>query len=418
MISSNWLSDSSSDVLGLSAAYQSAQTSRAQSAQYAIAVASTALSDGNYDKAIKAFKTAAAFDTTNTTAYNYLGKIYLAQGKTDDAIKAYTQLVNIQSNTTTKDTSTSAPTLEEAKISLGNAYLQAKQYDKSEKQFKDAIKLAPRDSLPVYTLGQQYLAQGRLAESLTQLEKAKSLAPKDGNVYYALGAVYNAQGNYMEAATALQTSLQLKSDFPEANYELGVAYNGLNYTEGVQEQQAILDSSDVALASQLSAITRPQIVGIEEDNIKSTFATSLLGAGTPIWLFDTSLTTPNSSKTVSTVIQFSKEMDFDSVTNISNWSISRGNNSKSGYYNYSLPISSSDAYIPPTPESVSYDSTTGEATVSFRLSQNSNGDAKIDPMHLVFTFYGEDAYGQTMDLTANAIDGYASAPFGSVDTLV
>ncbi len=73
--------------------------------------------------------------------------------------------------------------------------------------------------------------------------------------------------------------------------------------------------------------------------------------------------------------------------------------------------------IPPTPESVIYDSTTGEAVVSFRLRQNSNGNAQIDPMHLVFSFYGMDASGQTMDLTANSIDGAAESPFGSVDTV-
>jgi tetratricopeptide (TPR) repeat protein len=260
--------------------------------------------------------------------------------------------------------------------------------------------------------------QGRLGEALTQLQKAKTLAPNDGNVYYALGTVYNAQENYLEAAQSLLKSLQLKPDFPSANYELGVAYNGLNYTEGVQQQQTILDSSDYNLATQLSAITKPQIVGIDETNISTTFSTSLLGPGTPIWLFDTSLTAPDSSKIVSTVIEFSKDMSYDSVTDITNWSISRGNNYKSGYYNYSMPISSDDANIPPMPESVTYDSTTGKATVNFRLRQNSSGNAKIDPKHLVFAFNGKDSSGQAMDLTANAIDGEAAAPFGSVDTLI
>ena len=415
---SDWLSAVVTDSLGLATANQSAQSSRAQAAQYAIAAASSALSSENYDQAIKAFKTAAAFDSTNTTAYNYLGKIYLSQGKNDEAIKAYKQLVNIQSNVTTKDTSDDAPTLEDALMGLGNAYLSAKQYDQSEKQFIAAAKAAPTDALPVYTLGQQYLAQGRLDESLTQLEKAKTLSPKDGNVYYALGTVYNAQENYLDAAEALQISLQLKTDFPSANYELGVAYNGLNYTEGVEEQQAILNSSDYTLATQLSAITKPQMVGFDESNSRTTFYASILGPGTPVWMFDTALMTPGSSKLVTTAIQFSKDMDYASVSNVLNWTITRGNSSQSGYYNNTMPLSASDAVLSPLPESVSYDSVSGVAFVSFRLNQNSSGTALIDPKHIVFTFYGEDASGQTMDLTANAIDGYASTPFGSIDTLV
>ena len=414
---SDWLSAVVTDSLGLATANQSAQSSRAQAAQYAIAAASSALSSENYDQAIKAFKTAAAFDSTNTTAYNYLGKIYLSQGKNDEAIKAYKQLVNIQSNQTTKDTSDDAPTLEDALMGLGNAYLSAKQYGQSEKQFIAAAKAAPTDALPVYTLGQQYLAQGRLDESLTQLEKAKTLSPKDGNVYYALGTVYNAQENYLDAAEALQISLQLKTDFPSANYELGVAYNGLNYTEGVEEQQAILNSSDYTLATQLSGITRPQMVGFDESNSRTTFYSSILGPGTPVWMFDTELMTPDSSKLVTTAIQFSKDMDYASVSNVLNWSITRGNSSQSGYYNNTMPLSDSDAVLSSLPESVSYDSESGVAFVSFRLNQNSSGTALIDPKHVVFTFYGKDASGQTMDLTANAIDGYASTPFGSIDTL-
>jgi len=415
MSSSNWLSSMSSDPMGLAATNQSAN--RAQYAQYAIAQASTALSAGNNDKAIAAFKKAVALDPNNTTAYNYLGKLYLSQGKTADSIKAYKELVRIQSNVSTKDTSSDAPTLEAATISLGNAYLQAKQYTQSEQQFKAAAKLAPKDPVPPYTLGQQYLSQGRLDEALTQIKKAQTLSPKDGNVYYALGSIYNAQGNYMDAALALQTSLQLKSDFPAANYELGVAYNGLNYSEGVQEQQTILDSSDTSLASQLSAIIRPQIVGIDSSSSQNTLNNTVWGPNTPLWAIDPSLITPDSSSTVATVIQFSKEMDYDSVANVANWSITRGKSAQAGYYNNSMPLSSTDAVVSSLPLSVTYNSYTGEAIVRFKLNQNSSGDAKIDPKHLVFTFNGKDASGQTMDQTANAIDGYASAPFGSIDLL-
>jgi tetratricopeptide (TPR) repeat protein len=118
LMASDWLTTSTSDVLGLAAANQSAN--RAQYAQYAIAQAATAMSGGNNDKAIQAFKSAAGLDPDNTTAYNYLGKIYLSLGKNDEAIEAYKQLVRIQSSESTKDTSDDAPTLEDATISLGN----------------------------------------------------------------------------------------------------------------------------------------------------------------------------------------------------------------------------------------------------------------------------------------------------------
>jgi Flp pilus assembly protein TadD len=415
-MSSDWLSSVVSNVFGVTATSQTSQTT--PYAQYAIAQASTFLSSGNYDGAINAFKKAVTLDQNNTTANDYLGRIYLSQGKTKEAITAYKRLVSIQSNLATKDTSTNAPTLAAATISLGNAYLQDKQYDQSEKQFKAAAKLDPRNPLPPYTLGQQYIAQGRFDEALTQLNKAQKLAPNDGNVFYALGAAYNGQGNYMDAASALQTSIQLKPKFPAANYELGIAYNGLNYTEGVQQQQAILNSSDANFASQLAAATKPQMVSIDGADKQNTLYNTVLGSRTPlITIAPSELATPGSSKIVSTVIQFSKDMDYSSITNITNWSISRGNTIQSGFYNSSIPINSRDAKIPPIPLSVTYDSTTQKAVVNFRLSQNSNKDALIDPKHLVFTFNGKDASGQTMDQTANSIDGAATAPFGPLSTL-
>lgn len=408
MSSSDWLSSASGyDPLGLTAAAQNAQTQRAQYASYAIAQASTALSDGNNELAITAFKRAVALDSNNTTAYNYLGKIYMQQGDTEKAISAYKQLVRIQSNYTTADSSSSAPTEKDARISLGNAYLQAKQYNLSEEQFKAAERLDKTDPVAFYTLGQQYLSQGRLNEALTQIKQAQTLSPNDGNVYYALGSIYNAQGNYMDAVTALRTSLELKSDFPSANYELGIAYNELGYTEGAQEQLSILQSSDTTLAADLSYALNPQMLSIDSYSSLNTFNEGL-GPSVPLWVLDPSLMDANSSAVESVVIQFSTEMDIGSITNIANWSISRGDTAQSGYYNSCIPLSSKDAAIPPIPVSVTYDPTTYEAIVSFRLTQNSEGTATIDPKHVVFTFSGKSATGKYMDPNANSIDGQTS----------
>ena len=246
-------------------------------------------------------------------------------------------------------------------------------------------------------------------------QKTQKLSPNDGNVFYALGSVYNAQGNYSDAVTALQQSIQLKPNFPSANYQLGVAYNGLGYTDGVQEQQKILNGTDSNLAKQLSDITNPKITGIDNSNIGNTFNT-VFGPNTSLLIIDPSFIKPNSTKVVSTVIKFDSNMDASSVTNASNWTISKGNNPQSGFYNNTMPSSSKDAAIPSAPISVAYNSVTKEATVSFRLKQNSTGDAVIDPNHLVFTFKGKDSAGQNIDPNANSIDGNATAAFGSVNT--
>ena len=223
----------------------------------------------------------------------------------------------------------------------------------------------------------------------------------------------------------MQKSIQLKPNTPSSNYQLGIAYNGLGDSKGAQQQLTILQGSngDSTMASELSAIIKPQITNIDSTNTANTFLVNA-GPGTPLWAVDSSsysaLTAANSSATVSVVIQFSSDMDSNSITNVGNWSISRGNTTASGLYNDSMPVSGTEAAVTPTPVSVTYNTETYEATVSFQLNQNSAGNATIDPSHLVFTFNGKDAQGQSMDKKANSIDGSASAGgsanagFGSV----
>jgi tetratricopeptide (TPR) repeat protein len=394
---------------------QDTTATRKQIAQYAIAQAASYMQSNHYDQAVGAFKKALALDPQNTTAYNYMGKIYLSQGKNDEAIKAFKQLVRIQSNSSISDSSSNAPTIVDAHVSLGNAYLQNKQYSASEKEFKTAAKYDPQNPLPDYTLGLQYANTDRLSDAENQFLKVKNNSPYDGNVFYALGMVYNKQGRNEEAAANLEKALTLKKDFPAANYELGVAYDALGRTEDAQNQLSILQSSPNSAAPAHAQnlqilLNKPGMSYM--DSKKSGGFSDFLGPGVPLWMLDpTLLTNPGSSKTFSITIGFNAAMDAASVSNTQNWSISRANNTDGGYYNNTMPLSSKDAVLPSNPESVSYNSLTQEATLVFRLNQNSAGDTVIDQSHMVFKFSGKDALGRDMDKSANEIDGYSIAPF-------
>jgi tetratricopeptide (TPR) repeat protein len=379
-------------------AYQNVQGQRSQLAQYAMAKAAAYLQDSNYDAAVKEFRKVLAFDPQNTDAHTYLGKIYLQQGKTGDAIREFKTVVATQ------------PTSVTARNNLGNAYLTAKQYTDSEQTFKAAARMDPLNPVADYTLGQQYLQTNRLKEAETQFLKVQKVSPKDGNVYYALGSVYNKMGKYEDAAKNLVQSLNLKKDFPSANYELGVAYTNMGQTDKAQEQYKILTSTDSAQASDLKFIMdKPKIVSMDTSN--SGGFVELLGPRTPLWALDPSLLTPNASKQFSITFQFSNEMDLASVMNPSNWSITRGKDAKAGYYNSSMPLTSKEATIPKIPTAVTYNPLTREATINFRISQNADGNATIDPAHLVFAFKGKDAAGRAMDTSADQIDGYALTAF-------
>lgn len=389
----------------LASVYSNVQDQRAQLAQYAIQKAAGYMQQNKSDEAIKEFKKALAFDPQNANAHTYMGKIYLAQGKTSEAIRSF--------KTVTQNDQTSVT----ARNNLGNAYLQAKQYVNAEKEFKTAARMDPINPLADYTLGIMYTQLDRFTEAETQLKKVAKVSPRDGNVYYALGALYNKSGKPEEAIKNLEKALTLKKDFPAANFELGSAYAKIGNTDKAQEQLKILNTKDAGLARDLGFIlNKPKMVYMDSENNKS--FNQLLGPRTPLWMLDPSLMVANASKKITVAIQFSNTMDMASITNISNWSISKAKSTEGGYYRSEKPDGSTEASIPTRPTSVTYDPSTGQANVTFTLTQgssidiaNGNNGSMIDPSHLVFKFSGKDAEGRQMDATGDQIDGAAFRAF-------
>jgi tetratricopeptide (TPR) repeat protein len=374
---------------------QDTSSQRAQVAQYSILRAATYLQNNDNASALKEFKKALAFDSQNTTAQTYIGKLNLAMGNNYEAIKAFKTMVQAQ------------PTSVDAHVNLANAYLQDKQYSESEKELKAAARLDPTNPLPDYTLGLQYSNTDRLAEAVIQFSKVQKISPNDGNVYYALGMTYNKQGRYEEAVSNLVKSLSLKKTFPDANYELGIAYTALGRKEEAQKQLSILQSSGAAQAQELQfTLETPQMVYMDQNNNKN--FNQLLGPATPLWMLDPSLLMPNTKTEMSVAIQFNNEMDSASVMNPVNWDISRAQNAEGGYY--ISQTGGREASVPLKPTFVSYNPETRQATVTFTVQQNSatdtvNKGATLDPSHLVFKFSGVDTAGRQMDTNADEING-------------
>lgn len=378
------------------------ESRRAQVAQYAIYNAAQKMAAGDYEQATKSFKTALAFDSRNTTAHTYLGKIYQSQDRQAEAIAEFKKVVQLDNLST------------EARNNLGGAYMRDKQYDLAEVEYKQSASLDPTDPVADYTLGVMYTETERYKEAEAQFKKVQKSSPRDGNVSYSLGVLYNKMGKAEDASKQLKRALELKPDFAAANYELGAAYVSMGEMEKAEDQLDVLISKDLGLANDLLFLMeKPEISYIEETNNIS--FNSQLGGGTPLWMLDPSqLSTAGATVRVAVAIQFSNEMDAASVMNPSNWDISRAHDSKGGYYNNMMPVGSNEVTIPNRPFSVSYDPSTHQARVYFLLNQSSSIDllsgktgATIDPKHLVFKFSGIDKAGRTMSTTGDQITGYS-----------
>ncbi|MBI5634143.1 MAG: tetratricopeptide repeat protein [Nitrospirae bacterium] len=348
---------------------------------------------GDYSGAARMFRSSIGFSpfTDNAaSAYDYMAKAYQKLEKNADAIRTYKEAISVFS---TRDT---------FHIGLGDLYLSTRQFSEAEKEYVAAVRLEPNSTDSRYALGQVYLDQGRYQEATAQFERVISLAPNSASGYYALGQALRKSGDFAGAESQLNRALAKDSRFDNALRELGYTYADMGEMGKAAEQAAILSSRRSSFAAEVQGYiyetSAPKIILAYSTN---GFNASL-GAGTVVSSMNTALASANAKKSYTMRFGFSKDLDVASVQNPFNWGISRATGAEvGGAYNWGLKIPSTEVKINAFPISVTYDSKTSSADVTFSIAQNTSADGTIDPSHIIFSFKGLDAYGKAMDATAD-----------------
>lgn len=366
-------------------------------AQNALARGAELYTKGDYDGAAREFKRAVALDPSESNvvqAYDLLATVYIRQGKTEDAIKAYRTAISMSP-------ASSAP-----RVKLGNLFFGSGRYADAEREYQAAVRIDPLSSTSHYSLGQAYLANGKLGAAGQQFGKVIGMDRNHHGGYYALGQVYAREGRFEEALAAFDKAIGLKPDFYEAYVDKGSAYADLGRMDEARGQLQILETE----APGLAPVLQEYIAEAAAPRFLGTYNVSgfdqALGPGTAVSSLDPSLAEPGASHQFNMVFIFSKEMDPHSVRNISLWSITRSPaGSRDGGYNWGLPAPETEAQVSPVPLRVDYLPESLSATVWFTVHQSSETDATIDPSHLTFRFRGTDIYGKTMDSAADEFNG-------------
>lgn len=375
----------------------------------------TLMQSNKYKEAAGQFKIAAAYDPTNTDAYNFMAQAYMSAGDHKSAINAYKLSLQIYAGG--QSTGTSATTQDQVQVYLANIYIADKRPVDAINSLKAALKTNPQNIVVPYTLGQLLDQQGSPKEAEPYFRQAVKLSPKDGNAYYGLGLSLEQQGKNNDAIQAFQKAISFKKDFSAAIYELGNVYAKTGLKDKVQNEITALkkintseSNKDVALLQ--DAIKQPKIVAIDNNSSKSSFNT-LMGA-VPLMALDIQLIQPDATKEMSVSFLFDSSMDPSSVNNISNWSIRKAQgasiNPSTGIYDNGA-YRSTDIAVPPIPTRVLYDQTNQEATVFFSIRQNSTATGTLDTKGIIFSFNGKDINGKQMDPTANQIGGNSQSAF-------
>jgi tetratricopeptide (TPR) repeat protein len=350
----------------------------------------------DYKGASKEFKRAVGLSTQGqyaADASNYLANAYLKLGKTEKAIDAYEQSIDLD------------PFNDATHVTLGNLFFSLSRHGDAEKQYKEAVKLNP-SATNYYSLGQAYLELNQYGSAEKQFNIIKRLAPESGSGDFGIGLVRHRQERFDDAIQSFRNAISKKSDFYDAYAEMGYAYADMGQAEEAQEIVDFLDKKSSGLADTLGRY----LYKVSPPNFSMVYSTDFFqkqSANTTLASLDSYLADANASKTFTMKFVFDKEMDRESVENIANWGIGRSTGNGPGQrYNFGLPVADTEITPPSYPNHVYYDEQAQTAVVTFTLSQNDTADGTIDPSHIEFSFTGEDQYGYKMSPTGDQYRGF------------
>jgi tetratricopeptide (TPR) repeat protein len=353
--------------------------------------------DGDYNGAASEFRRAIALSPASedaVSAYDYLATAFLQLGKTPEALGAYQSALRL------------APGREDLHVKFGNILLEEKKYTEALKEYKAALQLNPTSTANLYSLGQAYLAMGDLSGAKAVFNQITDLAPGNYGGYYGLGQTYYREGEYEKAVEQFQNVISIDEQFSYVYLDLGYAYADLGRVDDANAQVKILEEKDPSMAATLSRyiyrVAPPEFLLAYSD---SGFGFTL-GPRTPLSAMDPSLATPDASVQLSMKFIFNKKMENASVENPFHWMISRASwGSNGGAYNYGLPVPQTEVTLPAFPTRITYDPQNLKAEVFFTVTQNSSANGTLDPSHIIFRFYGQDAYGNSMNLSRDEFGG-------------
>ena len=352
----------------------------------------------DYKGAAEEFKRAFGLSPYSSYAIDtikYAAMSYQKAGDTQKAIQIYKQGIQIHSDS------------DELQFALGNIYFAEEEYGKALESYEAAVHNYD-DGNNRFALGQAYLKVGRLDDAANQFEKVIKMAPDGTSGYFGLGQVYAAQKKYSDAVDQFERAFEKDDEFYDAFAEIGYTYADAGEIDKAKLILADLDDMDEDLAGTLESYINKQTTPQMLFAWASSSFHYYLPAKTPVAALNDYLANANSSTEMMIQLQFSKEMNTDSVENPVNWSIKRSKESGPGMrYNNGLAVPATEATASMLPTNVFYDPTTFTATVSFSISQNADTNATIDPNHIVFQFNGKDADGNNMDPEYDQFMGFS-----------
>jgi tetratricopeptide (TPR) repeat protein/transglutaminase-like putative cysteine protease len=156
-----------------------------------------AIQAGNYPLAITLLKRVVEREPKDKSAWNNLGRAYLALRQTDAAIEAFKRQIEVN------------PYDEYAYNNIGRAYLRERKYDEAESAFQKQIEINPLDRYAHGNLGGMYLERKQYDRAAGELEKTAALVPDNPALRIQLGQAYFGLNRNADATASFDKAVEL-----------------------------------------------------------------------------------------------------------------------------------------------------------------------------------------------------------------
>jgi len=154
----------------------------------------------NYEKAAAEFEAVVTTDAKNRQAYLHLGKSYQALSKTDKAIGAYKQAIELK------------PDDPEANYELGKILLDKKDYETSLPFIEKAAKIKYTSPEYLLALGDNYRELKKCDYAMVPYGKVSGFDDKNTAAYYGMGLCYIELKNRIAAGQQVRNLEKLDKD--------------------------------------------------------------------------------------------------------------------------------------------------------------------------------------------------------------
>ena len=194
----------------------------------------------HWSNSITLFEHTLKVTINNYIIHNNLGNALLAQGKNDDAIAHYAEVLRIK------------PYFVEARVNLGSALVRQGKDQEAIAHYTESLRIRPDLAKAHNNLGIALVHQGRYQEAIAHYVEALRIKPDYADAHYNFGNALVLQREYREAIAHFAEALRITPDLAEAHFSLAWTYLMIGNRGAAVKEYEILKKIHPDLANTFS----------------------------------------------------------------------------------------------------------------------------------------------------------------------